>query len=348
MITIIAFIVVFSIVVLSHELGHFFFSRLVGIKVLELGLGLGPRIAKFVRNGIPYTINLLPLGGFIKIAGINPETESKEDKYKRKESYLSKSPLQKFMTVFGGPLANIVAAFLIFIIVFSFFGIPSGISNEISNISENSEAQRIGLMPGDKIIQVNGQTVIKMQDAVKIIHGSAGRRVFLTIKRSGQTLKLSAVPRFNERMKAGLIGFTLKPSYKRVNIFRSIWEAGKQTVGFVMLFIYILGMLITGKIPLGDVSGPVGIAQFTGQAAGEGIMALLMFTAFLSINLGVLNLLPIPALDGGRLVFIIIEAIRRKPIDIKLENKIHYIGIVFLLSLFLVITINDVLRIFGR
>ncbi len=348
LISIISFIVVFSAVTLAHEFGHYYFSRRAGIKILELGLGFGPRLYGFLMEKTLYTLNLFPLGGFIRIAGINPEEESKDDRYSIEESYMSKSPLQKFMSVFGGPLFNIILAFVIFYVMFVFTGVPKDISNEIATVAPGSVAAKVGIKPGDRIIAISGRKTSRMADAVDEIHRSAGKTLVLTIDRKGKTLKINAVPQLNKKLKIGLIGFSLKPTYIRTNPLSALYESMKQVAVTSLVILYTLGLLIIGKISLLDLAGPVGIAQFTGQVAGEGIVPLLSFTAFLSINLGLVNLLPIPALDGGRLVFIVIEGVRKKAIDIGLENKIHQVGLTILLAIMAVVTVNDIFRIFRR
>jgi len=348
LVAVISFIIVFSVVILAHEFGHYYFTRRAGIKILELGLGFGPRLYGLSKNNTLYTLNLFPLGGFIRIAGIEPEVETKDDKYSTEESYLSKTPRQKFMSVFGGPLFNVILAFIIFYVMFVFTGVPKDISNEIAMVSPGSAAARVGIKPGDKIIAISGKKITKMADAVDQIHRSAGKTLVLTIDRKGKTLKVSARPELNKKLKIGLIGFSLKPIYARTNPLAAIYESLKQVVLSSLVILYTLGLLIVGKVSILNLAGPVGIAQFTGQVAGEGIVPLLSFTAFLSINLGLANLLPIPALDGGRLVFIIIEGIRKKAIDIQLENKIHQVGLTLLLALMAVVTVNDIFRIFRK
>jgi len=215
-------------------------------------------------------------------------------------------------------------------------------------VSPGSAAARVGIKPGDKIIAISGKKITKMSDAVDMIHRSAGKPLVLTIDRKGKTLKFSAVPELNKKLKIGLIGFSLKPIYARTNPLAAFYESLKQVVLSSLVILYTLGLLIVGKVSILNLAGPVGIAQFTGQVAGEGLVPLLSFTAFLSINLGLANLLPIPALDGGRLVFIIIEGIRKKAIDIQLENKIHQVGLTLLLALMAVVTVNDIFRIFRK
>jgi regulator of sigma E protease len=346
--SIISFIVVFSAVTLAHEIGHYYFSRRAGIKILELGLGFGPRLYGFVKNGTLYTLNLFPILGFIRIAGTNPEEELQDDKYSTEESYLSKTPMQKFLSVFGGPAFNILLAFIIFYVMFVFTGVPKDISNEIATVVPASVAAKAGMKPGDKIIALSGKKIAKVTEAVDQIHKSAGKTLVLTIDRNGKTLKIKAVPQLNKKLNMGLMGFSLKPLYFRTNPLLALYESLKQVVATSIVILYTLFLLIIGKISILDLAGPVGIAQFTGQVAGEGIVPLLSFTAFLSINLGLVNLLPIPALDGGRLVFIVIEGVRKKAVDIKLENKIHQVGLTLLLALMTVLTVNDVFRIFRR
>lgn len=348
LISIISFVIVFSIVTLSHEFGHFIFSRRAGIKVLEMGLGFGPKLFCLIKEGTLYTINLFPLGGFIRIAGIDPSEEHKDEKYSLEQSYISKNPKQKFMSIFGGPVFNLILAFIIFYAMYTITGVPKDISNEIATIAPASPAHNIGLRPGDRILAMSGEKITKMADAVSLIHKSAGKQIVMTIDRHGKTFTVKAIPRLNKKLNIGLIGFSLKPIYARTNPFNAFYESAKQVFISSALIIYTIGLLIVGKVSLLDLAGPVGIAQFTGQVAGEGIVPLLSFTAFLSINLGIINLLPIPALDGGRIVFILIEAVRKKAVDIELENKIHHIGLIALLSLMAVVTTNDIFRIFKK
>jgi regulator of sigma E protease len=343
----IAFIVVFSVVTLAHELGHFIFSKKAGIKVLELGLGFGPKIYSFTKDGTIFSLNMIPVLAFVRIGGLD-EIEGREASVPLSESYVSKTPAQKFMSIFGGPLFNILLAFLISYFMFTFTGVPREMSNEIATINPGSIAEKAGLMSGDRILSISGRKTNNMAEAVEYIHKSAGKQLILTIDRSGKTLRVKAVPELNKKMGIALIGFSLKPNYYRTDPVRAIYEAGSQVLSTCAGVLYILGLLMIGKISVLELAGPVGIAQFTGQVAGEGFIPLLSFTAFLSINLGLLNLLPLPALDGGRLVFILIEAIRRKAIDMKLENKIHQVGLTVLLALMAVITVNDIYRIFRK
>jgi regulator of sigma E protease len=348
LITLISFIVVFTVVTLAHELGHLYFSRRAGIRVLEFGIGFGPKLFSFVRDKTQYTLNLIPMLGYVRIAGLDDEIVKPEDRVPPAESFTHKSPGQRFMSIFGGPLCNMILAFIIFYFMFTVTGVPGDISNEIAAIAPASEASRIGMVPGDKIIAISGKKFDKMADAIKVIHTSGGKPIVITIERKGELLKMKATPKLNKKLNISLVGFSLKPIYVRANPFKALYDSFVQVGIMSAMILTTLGMLIVGKVSLLDLAGPVGIAQFTGQVAGEGIGPLLSFTAFLSINLGLLNLLPLPALDGGRLAFIVLEKIRGKAVSQEFESKVHQVGFILLLGLMAIVTCNDILRLFRK
>ncbi len=345
LLTILSFIVVFTIVALVHEWGHLYFSKKVGIRVHEFGIGFGPTLYSVKKNHTTYKINLLPILGYVRIAGLEDESEE-EKATPEAERYSAKAPWAKFLSIAAGAVMNLILGFLFFSLVFMLTGVPTSVSNTIGIVSPGSEAAKIGLLPGDKLISVNNQGLEKPEDAIAVIHKSADKEVLLTVKRNNKTLKIKAVPKYHEKLKMGLIGFSLKPVYEKVNPLKALYYGFKETVALILMILVLVGKLFSGRIALGDLAGPVGIAQITGQHAQQGFVSLLSFIAFFSINIGILNLLPIPALDGGRLVFVLIEAIRRKPIKIEVENKIHQVGLIILLAFLAVLTVNDVLRFF--
>ena len=250
------------------------------------------------------------------------------------------------MSIFAGPMTNLILGFVIFFLVFAIMGIPKGISNEISTIQPGSEAAEVGLNIGDKLVAIDGVNYASPDKAIEKIHQSAGKKLALTIGRGAETLVVAATPKYHPKMKMGLIGFALKPLYEKINPIKAVYFGAKETVVLSLTIFSILGRLLVGKIGIGDLAGPVGIAQITGQYAQGGMLSLMGFIAFFSVNVAILNLLPIPALDGGRLVFVIIEAIFRKPVPIETENKIHGIAMYALLSLMAVLTVHDLMRIF--
>lgn len=345
--TIVSFVFVFTVVALVHEFGHLYLAKRAGIRVHEFGLGFGPTLFSFKRNHTTYKINLLPVLGYVNIAGL--ETDLPQEKETpENEKYYNKSTGAKFKAIFAGPLMNLILGFIVFSLVFSITGIPTGISNELSAVSPGSQASKIGLQPGDKLEAINGKKFKNPADAIDLIHKSANKRLILSISRGSKIIQFSAVPEYHKRMKVGLIGFSLNPIYKKVSFLGAVIMGLQQTVGITSMIILLLGRLVTGQIALGDLAGPVGIAQITGQYAHQGPISLLSFLAFLSVNVAVLNLLPLPALDGGRLFFLIVEFIRRKPINIEKENKIHQVGLFILLGFLAILTVNDLLRIFLR
>ncbi|MBU0687074.1 MAG: RIP metalloprotease RseP [Candidatus Margulisbacteria bacterium] len=346
MITVLSFILVFSIVAIVHELGHFIAAKRSGIDVYEFALGIGPRIFSFRPGKTTYALNLFPIGGYVKVAGIDPEQD--EPGTPEENKYYNKPVFAKFKTIIAGASMNFLLGFILIYIIILFAGMPVGTSNTIFAVAPGSEAEKIGLQSGDKILMLNGQEIKDMQAAVKIIHKSGGQKVSLKVERAGKIKLFSAVPEYNEKLKAAYIGFSLKPIYEKIGPLSAIWAATKETGMMIFLLLVILFKLFTGQLALGNLAGPVGIAQMSGQYARAGFLSFLSFIAFFNINVGIINLLPIPALDGGRLVFIGIEALRRKPIDIRKENKVHYWGIIVLLSILAVVTVNDVIRIFFR
>ncbi|NQU18506.1 MAG: RIP metalloprotease RseP [Candidatus Saganbacteria bacterium] len=347
LLTIISFIFVFTLLAVAHEGGHFYFARRAGIRVHEFGLGFGPRIFSIKRGNTTYSLNAIPILAFVRIAGADTEGGEKDDEgCPENEKFYSKSLKERFLATVAGPIANLILAFIVLTLIFMFVGVPKSITNEIGTISKNSEAQKVGLKIGDKIIAVNGKHYKKMDAIIEIIHQNSGKELLLGIMRDGKELSIKATPKLNKKLKVGLIGFSPKPFYEKVNPLMAI-RYGFEQVGLLCLMtLNILGMLFTGRVSVTDLAGPVGIAHITGQYAQSGFVSLLHFLALLNVNIGLLNLLPIPALDGGRIVFQIIEAVRRKAIDPALENKIHQWGLVALLALMAFITLNDVLRIF--
>lgn len=343
--TIISFLFVFTVITLAHEFGHLFLSKMNGIRVHEFGLGFGPTLFSFDFHQTTYKLNLLPILGYVKIAGIDTD-DPKEQQTPSSEKYFNRPALAKLLSIVSGPIMNLILGFIVFSFVSGINGTPIGISNEISTVSPGSVASKIGLIPGDKLVAIDGKKFKNPEEAIALIHKSADKQLALSILRGDKPLTFSATPKYNKRLKISLIGFSLKALYKPVGLLGAIISGFKQTISLSLLTLLLLGRLFIGQLSLGDLAGPVGIAQITGQYAHLGISSFLSFLAFFSINVAVLNLLPLPALDGGRLLFIIIEIIRRKPVPIEIENKIHYAGLLLFLLLFLVLTVNDLLRIF--
>ena len=345
--TLISFIFVFTILALAHEFGHYYFSVRAGIRVYEFGIGFGPKIFSFKRGNTIFSLNAVPFLAFVRIAGADTEGNSKDDEFcPESEKFYNKGLLERFLSLVAGPLSNLLVAFIVLSVIFIFIGVPSSVSNSIDVVQKGSEAERVGLKSGDKIISINGERFESMELIIEKIHNSPGEELSLGIIRNDKQLEIKATPQYNERLKIGLIGFSPKAIYKPVNLFVAIFYGAEQVFAVSLMTIIILGQLLTGKISIMQLAGPVGIAHISGQYAHSGFLALMHFLAFLNINIGILNLLPLPALDGGRIVFLLIEAIIRKPINPSVENRIHQVGLAILLAILSLVTINDILRIF--
>lgn len=345
LLTVFSFLLVFAIITLVHEGGHLIASKRAGIAVYEFGLGFGPTLYFHEYKGTLYKINLIPILGYVKIAGLDTE-DPKEFTTPNHLKFYNKTLGQKFRSIFAGPMMNLITGFLIFSFLFALIGVPAGISNEIATISPGSEGAKVGLMVGDRLVAVDGKSYADPKEMINYIHNNAGKQISLSILRHQRQLVLKATPKYNKKMRVGLVGFSLKANHQKINPLQALYYGLKETISLSWLILLLLGRLFVGQVSLSDLAGPVGIAQITGQYAQGGALSLLGFIAFFSINVAVLNLLPLPALDGGRLFFMLIEVIRRKPIDIEVENKIHAVGLYVFLGLFVLLTANDLVRIF--
>ena len=323
LINVLAFVFVFTLIALSHEIGHLVWAKRAGIRVYELALGFGPRLFSVTKNNTIYALNLIPILGYVHIAG---EGESPEDKTcPEEEKFYTKTPAQRFKALFAGPLMNVILAFIILTGIFTFVGIPKDLSNEVQTVTKGSPAYSAGLRPGDKLLAVNGKNFPKMEEAIGFIHQSSGKEIRLDILRGADRLSIKATPKYNASMKVALLGFSARPIYSRVSLPSAVYYGFEQTLEMVGLMFFILWQLFSGALSLSNLAGPLGIAQITGKYAHSGIVALLNFTALISVNVGVLNLLPVPAFDGGRLLFILLEWIRRKLLrpDGRVAYQVH-------------------------
>jgi regulator of sigma E protease len=335
-----ASIFVFGLLIFFHELGHFLAAKRADIKVEEFAIGMGPKVFSKQKGETLYSFRLLPLGGFIKMAGMEPEDIHNERGFSRK------SVLQRMIVIASGSLMNFVLAAVLFAIVFTFIGVPVS-TTQVGNVLEGRPAYEAGLQKGDIIKEVNGEQVTSWQQLVAKIHANPNQEVNLKILRGQKTFNVTLVPELEPKEGIGLIGIESSGvKWETKGIFESLYLAVKQTVQLTALILLALGQMVTGQMAA-DVVGPVGIVQEIGNHARVGVPYLLNLAAIISINLGLINLLPIPALDGSRLVFLLVEAIRRKPLAPEKENFVHLIGFALLIFLIIVVTYKDISRIFG-
>lgn len=417
--TAIAFILIFGMLVFFHELGHFLFAKRAGILVREFAIGMGPKIYGKTHGETMYTIRLLPIGGYVRMAGEDMDGTELQPGYRiglivnednvvkkiifnqnnkqlpdllfleveradlEKELFVegydeeerlvryqvardcvlvengrelviaphdrqfnAKTVGQRAMTIFAGPLFNFILAFVIYLVIGLIHGVPT-YEPIITEVVENDPAAQAGMLAGDRVTAINGQAVEKWQDLAAIVQDHPNEDIAVTVERNGQSVNLNMTVKEIQQdgEKYGQIGVRYE-SPREFNPLKAVVYGAQETYNMTVKIFELLGMLITGKFTIDALSGPVGIYKATEQVAQYGIINLMNWAAMLSINLGIMNLLPLPALDGGRLLFFGFEALRGKPIDRQKEGIVHFVGIVLLMILMVVVTWNDIQRFF--
>lgn len=333
-----AAIFVFGLLIFFHELGHFAVAKTVGIRVYEFSLGFGPKALGFIRNGTKYNVRLLPLGGFVRMAGMDPEDKEAAEG----ERFGDKTVLQRAAVIAAGPVMNFVLAVLLFAVIFFIIGgEPLAHSTSVKNVVPDYPAAQAGMRAGDEIYSIEGVRVEEWSDVTSAIHQRPGQEISIVVLRDGEQLEFNVVPRDTEGR--GIIG--IEPYRETVNPLVALSTGFKTTVDVTVNIIYFVGQMFTGRAPA-DLGGPVRVIWEIDRAVETGVLYLLQLAAFLSINLGLFNLFPIPALDGSRLIFLGFEALRGRPVDPARENFIHLVGFGFLLLLVVFITYNDILQLF--
>lgn len=414
----IAFILIFGSLVFFHELGHFIFAKRAGIMVREFAIGFGPKILGFTKGETLYTIRLLPLGGYVRMAGedmdsvelqpgfrvgllLNRNEEvtkivlnqnkllpdmlfleversdlekglwiegyDEEERIVRysvsrnavisengKDTLIapydrqfgSKSIGKRAMAIFAGPLFNFILAFFIFLAIGLLQGVPT-YEPVISGVQDNGPAIEAGIQEGDLITKINGQAIDSWQQLAGKIQESPGKELNFEYVRDGETLQSNITPKTVEQkgQTFGQIGVLYESPVEK-NPLKAVAYGAEQTYTWILKIFELLGMLVTGQFTIDALSGPVGIYKATEEVAQYGVFNLMNWAAILSINLGIMNLLPLPALDGGRLLFFLFEAIRGKPIDRQKEGMVHFVGIMLLMVLMVVVTWNDIQKFF--
>ncbi|WP_046175023.1 RIP metalloprotease RseP [Domibacillus indicus] len=415
--TVIAFIVIFGSLVFFHELGHFIFARRAGILCREFAIGFGPKVFSHKKGETVWTIRLLPLGGYVRMAGEDPETtelkagqrigvvfnENEEavnliingrDRFKdarvieieradlehgltisgyeegeeelktypvHREALItedqlsiqiapydrqfnSKTLLQRAMAIFAGPLFNFILAFIVFVVLAMIQGIPTN-EPELGEVIDEGAAVEAGLKEGDRVVSIDGENMASWDEIVKVIQENPGEELTFIVDREGEQLTVPVTPSAEEAegKTFGRIGVYSPFEH---SIIGSFTYGAKDVYNWTKLIFELLGTIVTGQFSLDMLSGPVGIYVSTDTVAQSGIFNLAKWAGVLSINLGIMNLLPLPALDGGRLMFFLYEAVRGKPVDRQMEGMVHFVGFALLMLLMIVVTWNDIQRFF--
>ncbi len=341
------FLAVLSLLVVVHEWGHFIVARMVGIRVEKFSIGFGPVLFGKKIGETEYVFSLLPLGGFVKLAG-----ESPEDATGAAYEFNSKSLWQKFAVVFAGPLMNALLAFLLFWAIFM-IGQPT-MTTKVGKIVQGSAAEAAGLMEGDRITEVDGKKVELWEDLLVILHDNPPATMKLIVSHGTELREVAITPRiqevrdiFGKTRKSAVLG--VYPSSEMTHVKSGVFQAmglAFERLWVMTATIFIsLGMMITGALPFKEsMTGPIGIFFMTEKAAQMGLLTLASFTASLSVSLFVLNLLPIPVLDGGHVLFILIEKIKGSPLKDTVKEKMTQVGLTALLVLMAFVMLQDMDR----
>lgn len=348
----IAIVVTLGVLVAFHEFGHFLMAKLLRMGVKTFSVGFGPRVLGFRRGRTEYKIALVPLGGFVALVGESPEVEEEEG-FAEHEFFNKRPAWQRLLVVFAGPLFNFILAVALFWVMALSLGDVRALP-VVGNVTEGAPAAVAGLREGDRVLGVDGQPVALFDDMVRHVTASQGRTLRLDVERDGKPLQLdlapaptpgvtdlgqpttiyrigvSSHPRFTERVALGPVG--------------ALGKAWKDTAHIVGLTIRGLGMLVSGGASLRSVAGPIGIAEMVHESAKSGVWAVVGFMCFFSVNLAIFNLLPIPVLDGGHILFFAIEWLRGRPVNARFQEVTTKIGLGLLLALMGMALFNDVTR----
>ena len=329
-------VVVIGALIFVHELGHFLAARAAGIRVHEFALGMGPILLSRVKGHTRYSLRAIPIGGFLRVAG----EEGEESEIPEAERYDKKPIRVKALFVAGGAFMNFALAIVIFILIFTFMGVPST-QPVLGAVSPDSPAEAAGLLPGDRVLYVGEDAIASWTDMQQAVAKYPGREVIFVVDRGGAEQSLAVTPRLDETLNRALVG--VQASYEKFNILHAVFLGVRETIWFTAEIVLVIVRMITGAVPA-EGAGPIGIVVMVGEVARTGLVNLLSFAAVISIQLGLFNLLPIPALDGSKLAFLSLEAIRGKPVDPEWENMIHLLGFALLMGFLVLITFKDLQR----
>ena len=350
--SILSFVVVLGVLIFFHEFGHFLVARLFGVGVEKFSLGFGPRLIGKKVGITDYRISAIPLGGYVKMVGEEPDAEI--DPEDIPFSFTHKHVAKRMLIVAAGPVFNILLAVIIFFGIFFTSG-TFVLKPSVGSVKQGSPAFAAGLEKGDLITVINESAINSWDEMAEIINASKGQKIKLAVRRGESTQQFSLAPEqvttkniFGEDVQRYIIGITASgETYsKQLNLFQAFSESMIQTYRVTELMVVIIAKLITGDISTDTLGGPIMIAQMAGDSAKAGIGSLISFIALISVNLAIINLLPIPVLDGGHLLFFSIEAVKGRPVSIKVREIAQQVGLFLLILLMILVFYNDISRIF--
>ena len=357
------FLFVLSLVVFFHELGHFLVARWCGVRILVFSIGFGPELVGFYdRYGTRWKIAAVPLGGYVKFFGDDSAASTPDraliesmDPSEREHSFIFQSVAKRSAIVVAGPLANFVLAIVIFSGIFMIFGMQT-LSPRVDEVQAGSPAAAAGFKPGDMVLSIDGEKIDSFETMQRIVSDSAGKALEITVDRDGAQVVLSATPQlrqekdiFGNVQRIGLLGIRRSPApgdvkYQYVSPPKAVWMSVQETWFVVDKTLTYIGRVIIGRERANQLGGPIRIAQMSGQVASISFVALLHLAAVLSVSIGLLNLFPIPLLDGGHLLFYGIEATRGRPLSERAQEVGFRIGFAIVIMLMIFATFNDIVH----
>jgi len=348
--TLLAFVVALGALVVVHELGHFGVAKRVGVKVLRFSVGWGPIVARRMWGETEYALSAVPLGGYVKMLGEDDDTGVADEPTRSFEA----QPLRRRMAiVLAGPVMNLLFAFVVYALLLGTVGMdaPSSLPL-VGEVSHDSPASRAGLVRGDRVLAIDEHAIATWDDLAATVRSSQGKPLAVRILRDGNERTLEVVPQLKETKTlfgeaagdAYLIGVGIATERKHFGPGEAVWRAGEQTLSVSYVVLKGFGLMLTGRVSARELGGPIAIAQTAGEQARAGLESYLTMLAFLSINLGVLNLLPIPLLDGGQLALFGVEAVLRRPLRPRVREAAQNVGLLFLVVLMGFVIFNDLSR----
>ena len=353
--TIISFILVLGVLIFVHELGHFIFAKLFGVRVLKFSLGFGPKLVGKLVGDTEYVISAFPLGGFVKMFGENPD-EQQIDEAERRVSFSHKPVLARFCIVLAGPVFNLIFAVILFFGLYLAIGVPQAVdTTRVGKVNQESPAFAAGLRAGDEILSIDGTATSRWEDVLEGVKSSGGRAITMAVRREQTEISFTVIPQqdsvknvFGEEVERRFMIGIVKDDqvqYNRVGPVQAFVDACRQTWMYISLTVLGFIKIIQRVVPASELGGPILIAQIAGEQMKAGWINLVYFMGLLSVNLGILNLLPIPVLDGGHLVFLTVEGVMRKPVHERAQIIAQQVGIALLGALMLFVFYNDIVRI---
>lgn len=337
LLSIVGALLVLTVLVFVHELGHFYAGKKLGFRIDEFAIGMGPVVCSKEKNGTRFAIRALPIGGLCAFHG---EDEGVSDP----ECFNAQPIWKRMIVVLAGPFMNILLAVVLAVIILMTYGEYMPMINDFT--AENTPAEAAGIQVGDIITEIDGKSITYYAECTDYIQQADPARIEVTVRRDGMDATLTARDIYDPESGSNRLGIYISPEGLRYGLLEAATNSVRYTCYIVKEMFKVLGGLFTGSVTSDDVAGPVGTISIIGQAVRAGFEVVLRLGVLISINLGIMNILPIPALDGGRFLFMVIEAVRGKPIPPEKEGMIHMAGLVLLFSLMILLTVMDVRKLF--